>query len=126
MAIDTEAFAIHLRKHAQPGSLRKCAKYVRKALDAGGANTIGHPVNAKDYGPLLLRNGYRQLAADKLKTYTPQKGDIAVIQPTSTGSSAGHIEGYDGKVWISDFIQSGFWPGLAYRKEQPSYAIYRP
>jgi len=41
-----------------------------------------------------------------------QQGDIAVIQPTSAGNCAGHIEGYDGSAWISDFIQSGFWPGL--------------
>ncbi|MES2116276.1 MAG: hypothetical protein V4578_14060 [Pseudomonadota bacterium] len=126
MAIDKDAFAIHLRKHAAKISLRKCATYVRKAMEAGGAKTTGHPVNAKDYGPVLLRNGYHELSLESLETYTPSKGDIAVIQPTSIGSKAGHIEGYDGKSWVSDFVQTGFWPGPAYRKEKPSYVIYRP
>lgn len=38
---------------------------------------------------------------------------------------AGHIAGYDGKDWISDFVQNGFWPGKAYRTERPDYVIYR-
>lgn len=56
----------------------------------------------------------------------PQKGDVAVIQPTAKGNSAGHIEGYDGKDWISDFVQTGFWPGASDRSEKPADAIYRP
>jgi hypothetical protein len=39
---------------------------------------------------------------------------------------------YDGTQWISDFLQTdmhdgkeAFWPGKEYRKEQPSYVIYR-
>jgi type VI secretion system secreted protein VgrG len=123
MTINTNAFAQQLRKQASPVSLHKCAMYVRLALEAGGAVTAGHPIDAKDYGPLLLRNGYSKL--DPALIYVAQQGDIAVIQPTSAGNRAGHIEGYDGSVWISDFIQSGFWPGPAYRKEEPAYAIYR-
>ena len=90
MSIDKEKFAAHLRKHAVKLSQRKCAAYIRKALEAGGARTTAYPIDAKDYGPVLLRNGYRELH------------------------------------WVSDFVQSGFWPGPAYRKEKPSYVIYRP
>jgi hypothetical protein len=46
-------------------------------------------------------------------------------QPGLHGNPAGHIAGYDGKNWISDFVQHGFWPGLAYVKEKPSYVVYR-
>jgi len=53
------------------------------------------------------------------------KGDIVVIQPMAKGNTSGHIAGYDGKDWISDFIQLGFWPNGEYRKERPSYVIYR-
>jgi hypothetical protein len=52
-------------------------------------------------------------------------GDVAVIEPTEKGSAAGHIQGWDGRNWISDFVQREFWPGKAYREEQPSYEIYR-
>jgi type VI protein secretion system component Hcp len=41
------------------------------------------------------------------------------------GSTAGHVAGYDGKNWISDFVQNDFWAGPAYRKERPHYAVYR-
>jgi len=51
-------------------------------------------------------------------------GDVAVIQNPSS-STAGHIQGYDGANWISDFVQDAFWPGPAYRSEKPAYVIYR-
>jgi hypothetical protein len=127
MPIDKDKFAKHLRDKAETGSSSRCAKYVRKALEAGGATTTGHPVDAKDYEAVLLRNGYHSIPADSADTpYVPIKGDIAIIQPTSKGNKSGHIEGYDGKDWISDFVQKGFWPGATYKKERPSYAIYRP
>jgi type VI secretion system secreted protein VgrG len=125
MSIDKDKFAKQLRNGAEKSSLRRCAKYVREALEAGGATTTGHPAAAKDYGPLLLRNGYHAIASDNPATYMPMKGDVVVMQPTSSGNAAGHIEGYDGTDWISDFVQSGFWPGSAYRKEKPRYVIYR-
>jgi hypothetical protein len=47
-----------------------------------------------------------------------------VMQP-HTDSTAGHVAGYDGKHWVSDFVQRDFWAGKAYRKEKPHYAVYR-
>lgn len=127
MPINKEKFSKHLRDNALKGSKGRCARYVRAALESGGASTTGHPRDAKDYEAVLLRNGYHSLPEDSAEApYLPMKGDIAVIQPTAKGNSAGHIEGYDGKDWISDFVQNGFWPGANYRKERPSYVIYRP
>lgn len=102
-----------------------CATWVRKALEAGGLDTTGHPEYAKDWGPTLTRLGFGVVDA---KSYIPRKGDIIVIQGTST-SKPGHIELYDGTHWVSDFIQphpKDIYPGPSYRKEKPAYKIYRP
>ena len=99
----------------------KCATHVRKALEAGGLNTTGHPASAKDWGSVLTRNGFVALLDANA---TPQLGDVIVIQGT-TSSKNGHMEYYDGQNWISDFIQEQLWPGPAYRAEKPSYTIYR-
>lgn len=102
-----------------------CARFVRKALQEGGAKLPEpHPVDAKDYGPHLEAAGMSK--ADKVE-YTPEKGDVAVIQPYEKGKS-GHIQMYDGTTWVSDYKQNPGWfyPGDAYRKKMPSYEIYRP
>ena len=101
-----------------------CAKWVRQALEAGGLDTKGHPRDAKDWGPTLKGMGFDTIAD---KSYIPRKGDVIVIQGTST-AAAGHIEFYDGKNWVSDFIQpdaKDVYPGPSYRKEKPAYKVYR-
>jgi hypothetical protein len=126
MGIDIHKFVTHLRENSLPPFGRgKCAKYVRLALEAGGANTVGHLVDAKTYGPILLKNGYRLLVAGISETWVPMMGDVAVIKPTKKGNQAGHIQAWDGKSWISDFVQREFWPGKDYREEKPGYEIYR-
>ncbi len=119
-------FATHLRKSAVSGFGRGlCARYVRQALEDGGADTAGHPVSAKDWGPTLLRIGFHPLDITSIDGFVPEKGDVAVIQATSTHPH-GHIQAFDGKNWISDFVQAAFWPGPAYRRETPPSAVYRP
>ncbi|MBV8633681.1 MAG: CHAP domain-containing protein [Burkholderiaceae bacterium] len=125
MAFDSDKFATYLREHARAHSQAHCARFVRRALEAAGASTSGYSVNAKSYGPLLLRNGFRTVKVDNPDKFTPQKGDIVVMDSTKQGGQAGHIAGYDGKNWISDFIQRDFWPGAAYAKEKPEYVVYR-
>lgn len=125
MPFDTDKFITYLRKNAAKRSQSKCAKFVRHALEAGGANTKGHPAIAKLYGPILTRNGFHAITVDKPETFGFLKGDIVVLEPTKRGNQAGHIAAYDGKIWISDFTQSGFWPGPGYEKEKPSYVVYR-
>lgn len=98
---------------------------MRLALEAGGANTKGHPPPAKEYGPTLMRNGFHAIIVDDPAKFHFLKGDIVVMEPTKHGDQAGHIAGYDGKNWVSDFVQRGFWPGPAYEKEKPSYVVYR-
>lgn len=52
--------AIHyLQANAQPTSTKECAKYTRKAIEAGGIRLI-NTRHAKDYGPSLTKSGFRQ------------------------------------------------------------------
>jgi hypothetical protein len=125
MPFDTAKFVTHLRAHAGKHSQSSCAKFVRRALEAGGADTKGHPTPAKLYGPTLLRNGFHVITVENPEKFPFQEGDIVVIEPTKHGNPAGHIAGYDGKGWVSDFTQTGFWPGPVYAKEKPSYVVYR-
>jgi hypothetical protein len=56
---------------------------------------------------------------------TIPKARFEFFREPHTGSTAGHVAGYDGKHWVSDFVQRDFWAGKEYRKERPHYAVYR-
>jgi hypothetical protein len=127
-AVEVDKFTDHLRSNADDKGFGhgRCAHFVRQALAAGGFKPATWPVHAKDWGPSLVRAGFHTVKVESLAAYKPMKGDVAVIQSTSHRKS-GHIQGFDGKNWISDFVQkNGFWPGQEYRKETPAYVIYRP
>jgi hypothetical protein len=127
-AFDIDKFTEHLRNNADTKGFGhgRCADFVRQALAAGGYEPASWPVHAKDWGPSLLRAGFSTVKVEELATFEPMKGDVAVIQSTTLRKS-GHIQGFDGKNWVSDFVQkNGFWPGQEYRKEKPTYVIYRP
>ena len=99
--INIDKFVAELQKNAHTSSTGKCAQYIRKALEAGSADTTGHPVSACDYSPILLKNCYKEVSSS---AYTPKKGDIYIINRFGTHTH-GHIAGYDGIQWISDFKQ---------------------
>jgi RHS repeat-associated protein len=119
--LDIPKFVDWLNNNANNASLGQCAKYVREGLEAGGGNTSGHPAYAKDWGNQLQRMGFIPIPSDN---YVPQSGDVTVFQ-SRPGSSAGHIQGYDGDQWISDFFQNGFWPGSVYRNANTPNTTYR-
>lgn len=125
MAFDPDKFAAHLISRAGKHSQSHCARFVRLALEAGGANTTDHPTDAKEYGPTLTRIGFHPITVDNPATFLFLKGDIVVIEPTRHGNPSGHIAGFDGQHWVSDFVQQGFWPGPGYEREKPSYVVYR-
>ena len=124
-SVNINRFTLALRNNAKPRSIARCARFVRLALEAGGAATGGHPANAKDWEATLLRNGYRRIAARDPESYGAQAGDVAIIQPYKGGNPSGHIQAWDGRNWISDFVQRGFWPGPGYRNGKPEFAVYR-
>lgn len=129
-SFDKAKFGQHLRDNALPPFGKgHCAEFVRKAMEAAGMNTGGRPLFAKNYGPFLISAGFSaiytdQHAPDAPADYVPQAGDIVVLDGTSK-SKPGHIEGYDGTNWISDFVQRDMWPGPSWRAEKSLYAIYR-
>jgi hypothetical protein len=108
--------------HALTRSSHHCAMYCRLGMEAAGLSTQDRPRSgdAGDYGPFLLRHGAQVVAKD---SYTPQVGDTVVFDKTEQ-HPYGHIEMYDGKRWVSDFMQHGFSP---YRDaaNTPPFTIYR-
>ena len=117
-----------LNKNAQPTSIGKCGKYVRFALEGGTLNTTGHPEGAKDYDSFLTSKGFDILGIEDLKSYKPQKGDIAVFEAfkgEKKNHPWGHVQIHNGTQWVSDFKQNEFWAGSDYKKAKPAYTILR-
>jgi hypothetical protein len=124
-SFDKKTFGTHLRANISEKQFGegKCARHVRLALFASGRKLVSWPASAKDWGSALLALGFIVVPD---VTHVPQCGDVAVMQPPRSATTKhGHIQGYDGTNWISDFVQAEFWPGPAYRKDKPSYVIYR-
>ena len=64
---------------------------------------------AKNYGSSLTIAGFREINTNNF-----QAGDVAVIQ-SIPGHPAGHMVMYNGKKWVSDFVQlHGYYPGAQY------------
>jgi hypothetical protein len=128
MSIDIDKFTKHLRANADstPPGRGRCGEYVRKALQAGGAhfNEYGPPPYGKLYCLTLERLGFHEITVADPDDFNFVRGDVMVMEPHK-GSMAGHVAGYDGRNWISDFVQRDFWAGPKYRSERPSYAVYR-
>ncbi len=121
---DSQVFVTFLRANVSPlpFGAGKCALHVRLALKQAGLEPLLQPISAKDWGKTLLALGFGIGPVDAMDAVS---GDIAVIQATSD-SIHGHIQGFDGRQWISDFVQKrGFWPGPKFRDERPGFVIYR-
>jgi len=119
------AYTRALDANANGNSQGQCAKYVRTALEAGGADTSNRPVAARDYGALLERNGFSEVPQ---ANYVPQPGDTAVIDSYAGCSAYGHDQGYTGggsSGWTSDFQQPRFWASRGYEAAN-SYKVCRP
>ncbi|WP_374695043.1 phage tail tip lysozyme [Snodgrassella alvi] len=98
-----QAAADYATSHALKGSAKKCAEYVNNALRAQGIKIWGH---GRDVAGNLLKTGKFQSIAYN-ENYTPQKGDV-MSMPSSSKSkhNYGHAAIFNGKYWVSDFIQT--------------------
>jgi hypothetical protein len=117
--------ATYLKGHYEPKPIGYCARYVRIAMEAGGANTDGRPNSARYYAPTLERIGYEKM--DPIPDEY-QMGDVMVFDPPYPEKCIhGHIQMWDGEKWGSDFRQmaNDFWPGSGYRKEKPKHEFFR-
>ena len=113
-----------LDAHARQHSSHRCAAFVRQALEAGGLRWQAKtPGDAKDWGEFLKNYGFSEVSSIN---YIPAKGDVVVIQPYRGGNVSGHITMFDGKKWVSDFIQLDMWAGPGYRTAKPNHIILRP
>jgi hypothetical protein len=108
--------------HALSRSSHHCAMYCRLGMEAAGLNTGDRPQSgdAGDYGPFLLRHGAQTVPVD---SYVPQVGDVVVFDKTGQ-HPYGHIEMYDGRHWVSDFMQQSFSP-YHDAMSTPPFTIYR-
>ena len=122
-AVKAAEYASQHYDHDHPYGNKHCAHYVATALANGGGFPMLHVFGkgyAKDFGPSLISVGFHALVPN----LPPEAGDVVVMNGTSQ-SEAGHMAIYNGGKWVSDFIQEGIYPGPSYRKERPSYVIYR-
>ena len=106
-----DAAVDYLVRHAETHSKKRCARYVRLAIKAGGCPTFGQPPSACDYDLFLPDLGFEQVDASG---YVPRRGDIVVFSAIK-GHKHGHICMYDGKRWVSDFKQRSMFSAEAYR-----------
>ena len=112
-----QAAADYATSHALKASAEKCAEYVNNALRAQGIKIWGH---GRDVAGNLLKTGKFQSIAYN-ENYTPQKGDV-MSMPSSRKSkhNYGHAAIFNGKYWVSDFIQTNKRGNTA----APSYAYF--
>lgn len=121
---DVDKATAYLTQSAQSQSQHECARYVRRAIQAGGCPTYIHPTSAKDYDTFLPKLGFEEVS---ITDYHPAKGDIIVIKPPLNvkGHEYGHIAMYNGQKWISDFKQRDMYGGSIYREKGTAYHLFR-
>lgn len=115
--ININTFSKRLSKVSARTSSQQCAKSIRLALESAGARFAQHPIAAADWGKTLKDIGYKQIDP---AFENPEQGDIYIIQRTKA-HSYGHIAGFSGAEWVSDFKQSSY----AVYKENVKYSYYR-
>lgn len=95
MPVDLNKFTKHLYEAADKKTYghRRCGEYVRKALQAGGAQFHGsYPGTGKEFGPTLEMLGFHQITVDDPDHFNFIRGDVMVMEP-HRGSTAGHVAG---------------------------------
>lgn len=112
MAFNLER-AMSATSMAGSSSQGRCAKFVRQYIEAGGVSTAGRPDFAWAYRNYLPKIGWSYLtqlnglaAQMQFSRTAVQPGDISVMDH----GQYGHICIWNGRAWVSDFIQRNMWP----------------
>lgn len=113
MAFNIAAACSFAASNALPRSVKRCARYVRKALEAGGLNTSGRPEGANQYKYYLPTIGFKHIATltgreqqAQWSSINAQNGDLSVMDH----GRYGHICMWIKNHWVSDFVQNNMWP----------------
>lgn len=102
---------------AHDRSTRRCALYVRKALQQAGYKFTPQASAYMYANGTLAGAGFVQISSNG---YTPQVGDVVVFNRTNKNPH-GHIQIFDGSGWVSDFKQPGFSP----YNDNHSFTVWR-
>ena len=117
-ALDVDKFSQALDQVKSTRSSARCARSIRIALQRAGAKFFQHPIAASDWGATLEQIGYTRINPE---FDHPQPGDIYIIHRTAQ-HNYGHIAGYSGSGWISDFRQASY---DVYHDSNVRYSYYR-
>ena len=119
----------YAKKHAKNESSGYCARYVANALEYAGIKFQRQPSAYMYHTNGILKKAGFGLVSTSMSGYSPQPGDVCVIGRFNNHKH-GHICIYDGKNWISDFVQrtpspyrDGPGPMYFYRYGGPDVAI---
>lgn len=119
----------YAKKHAKNESTGYCARYVANALQYAGIKFQRQPSAYMYHSNGILKKAGFGLVSTSLSGYSPQPGDVCVVGRFNNHKH-GHICIYDGKNWISDFVQrnpspysDGPGPLYFYRYGGPDVAI---
>lgn len=124
---DLDKIAAAAAANAKSGSIKKCATYVRMAMQAGDLKKQFIPglASAYMYMEALPKMGWVPVGNNK--TVKPQKGDICVFPRYGSnkggGASHGHICVFTGSQWISDFVQVSMFPNAS--NQTLAHTIFR-
>lgn len=120
LGTDTRPYkaAAYARRKGLKSTTGYCARYVRVALQDGGGYKFQGVGSAYQYHTqgVLTSAGFMQIAAGTKW----QVGDVMVYRNNSKHPH-GHIQIWDGRNWISDFIQNGW---LVYGGTNP-FSLWR-
>lgn len=104
------AVATTARRSAGSRSIGKCAKFVADAIDSALGVTLVRHESAKDLGGSLIKVGFSVVPSNNY-----EDGDVVIFSGIPNKHPHGHVQVRAGDKWISDFVQSGFYPSEAYR-----------
>lgn len=114
------------REKSEKQSTRLCAHYVSNALQASGLK-FNRPRYAYQYhtNGTLTKLGFNMVYSG-LGKYDAKVGDICVVNKFNTpdGNEHYHVAIYDGKNWISDFVQQSPEAWNIYKGVRPNNGVY--
>ena len=86
------------------------AKYTRLAIAKGlGKNDLGEAITyPSDFVDILHKYGFCPISWGN--GYVPRRGDICIFGPTPNKNLRGYSSIYTGVHWVSDHVQTDFWP----------------